>query len=52
MAEFGISEMISLFDLFGVPYQELFKNHFKENEVPAIKDIHPNSFTTFPFIDV
>ncbi|CAD8213761.1 unnamed protein product [Paramecium octaurelia] len=52
MGEFGIQEAIQLFELFGLPYQELFKQYFPENQFPKKYEITSQTLPNYPFVDV
>ena len=49
MAEFAISEIISIFSLYDISHTKLFEDHYEQ--VPEIKDIKSSDFPTYPFIE-
>ncbi|CAK69450.1 unnamed protein product (macronuclear) [Paramecium tetraurelia] len=52
MGEFGIQEAIQLFELFGLPYQELFKQYFPIHQFPKKYEITSQTLGNYPFVDV
>ncbi|CAK83702.1 unnamed protein product (macronuclear) [Paramecium tetraurelia] len=52
MGEFAIQEAIQLFELFGIPYQELLKLYFPINQFPKKYEITSQTLPNYPFVDV